>query len=109
MVKTLLFVVSDLNSGILSLNRNPQKLGNAKIEVRWHFLRGISRLKTIARCFQRVLLRFVHRTQSLLGSGLAYVVTKTICKTPASFLPGVGKCLVSKAGVISGFCGRSSR
>lgn len=32
----LFFVIGDLNRGILSLSVSAQKLGNAKIEVRWH-------------------------------------------------------------------------
>lgn len=34
----LVFVISDLDRGILSLSLNTQKLGNAKSELRWHSL-----------------------------------------------------------------------
>lgn len=61
--------MSDLNSGILSLNMNTQKLGNTKIEVQ--LLACISRLKTIACCFLQVLPPFVHRTQISSGVELS--------------------------------------
>lgn len=35
-------------------------------------------------------------------------MTKAICKVSASFFPGVGKCLVSKARAVRGFYGGSN-
>lgn len=37
------------------------------------------------------------------------MVSQTICEASASFLPGVGKCLVSKAGAIRGFLWRQQQ
>lgn len=59
--------MSDLNSGILSLNMNTQKLGNTKIEVQWHFLLILLGLKQLHAVFCRSCLILCIGLKSLLG------------------------------------------